>query len=81
VCFFVCWRLWRVFCLLEMLEVMRCVLYVLEVLSHLLEAPEGVRCMLLLYILPGKISAELGWILPQFVAVFHLHKIPIYSLL
>ena len=28
------------FCLLEMLEVMRCVLYVLE-------APEGVRCMLL----------------------------------
>jgi hypothetical protein len=35
-----------VLCLLEVLEVMRYVLYVLEVSLYMLEAPEGVRCML-----------------------------------
>jgi hypothetical protein len=60
-----------------MSEVKRCVLLCM------LEAAEGVfclpeklevlkvmRCVLLLYILPGEIAAELGWFLPQFVAVF-----------
>jgi hypothetical protein len=31
---------------------------------------EAVLCVLLLYILPGEIAAELGWVLPQFVSSF-----------
>jgi len=55
---------WKVvFCVLEALDNM---LYVQEVLEVL----ELMRCMLLLYILPGEIAAELGWVLPQFCSSF-----------
>jgi len=55
-------------------EAMRCMLLcMLEAVEgelRLLEVMEVMRCVLLLYILPGEIAAELGWFLPQFVAVF-----------
>src|SRR6266480_6941067 len=52
-----------------MLEAVEGELRLLEVLE-LLDVLEVMRCMLHLYILPGEIAAELGWFLPQFVAVF-----------
>ena len=60
--------------LLCVLEVMENVRYVLEVSAELLCMPEVMRYVWRLCscipILPAEIAAELGWFLPQFVAVF-----------